>query len=265
MTQTRAAAVLGCKQAKISKIEKTGAIARYELEKLLDAYDIPETDAAEFIELHSVSENTRQPKGAAPKVDAYTQLLDLEPKAIEIRCSHGERIPAPLQSELYLSKWADLAHPRNRKLVPWHLANRKKRIERLFDSEEGPTYRVILSESCLHRLPGGYTAALDMDQTGYLLGLTEHSRLELRFALFTAPHHGFEGDFTVLSFEDPEQDFLYIEYPGNARVYRSAGELGACRQEWDKLRKVALSTSDTKKFLAERYERLREELIGTDG
>lgn len=251
LTQEVVAVKLGCGQAKINKIETTlVAIGLPELEKLIELYDVP---AAEAAELRALAELDQQDGPArtkfSPAVAAYDALSEVEPEAREIRCWHSERLPVPLQSEMYRLKQHEPLIENDD--VTWVLREREARTK-VFTVANAPLYRVILSESSLHRMPGGRTTQMVVDQSGHLLTLMdEHDRLELRILPFDADIPYVDSDFQHLMFPDGSShcEFVYIEYPGGSRKIRNTHELDQCREHWTALSAAALDVNDTREFL----------------
>jgi transcriptional regulator with XRE-family HTH domain len=250
-TQTAVAERLGCGQAKVNKIETTLVeIDLPELEKLLELYRMPTDEAAE---LRKLAELDQQEGPARTKysnsMTAFGVLSELEPEASEIRCWHSERIPGPLQSEMYILKQHEpLLTDHN--AVTRVLRERTARAK-LFTAPDPPRYRVILSESSFHRMPGGRTTQMVVDQTEHLLMLVDkHERLELRILTFEADIPYVDSDFQLLLFDGPQRcDFVYIEYPGGARKYKSPSELSECHEHWVALCAAALDPATSREFL----------------
>ncbi len=251
LTQEAVAAALGCRQAKINKIEtKLVGISRSELEKLIDLYDVSESEAAE---LRKLAELDQQDGPARTKfgntLSAFGELGEVEPEASEIRCWHSERLPGPLQSEMYRLRQHEplLADGNEVTRVLRELTARTK----VFTVPNPPLYRVILSESSLHRMPGGRTTQMVADQTGHLLRLMDrYERLELRILTFDADIPYVDSDFQHLMFDDSVHcEFVYIEYPGGSRKCKNAYELAQCREHWAALSAVALDVADSREFL----------------
>jgi transcriptional regulator with XRE-family HTH domain len=251
LTQTAVAKRLECGQAKINKIETTlVAISLAELDTLIELYGLPEDDAAE---LRKLAELDQQEGPARTKFSttmaAFAVLSELEPEAREIRCWHSERIPGPLQSEMYILKQHE-AELTDHNAVKRVLRERTARTK-VFTVPDPPRYRVILSESSLHRMPGGRTTRMVVDQSEHLLRLMkEYRQLDLRILTFDAAVPWVDSDFEHLEFDDPHLcEFVYIEYPGGSRKCKTPFELSKCREHWAVLHKAALSPADTRIFL----------------
>lgn len=251
LTQKKVALELGCGQAKINKIETTlVGIEAHELDKLIDLYKIPANQAAELREL---AELDRQNGPARTKYSntmvAFGGLTDIEPEAREIRCWHSERIPGPLQSEMYILKQHEslITDPHQ---VTQVLRERTARTK-VFTVSNPPNYRVILSESALHRMPGGRSPRMVANQAKHLLGLMDsYPRLELRILTFEADVPWVDSDFEHLLFDEGRHcEFVYIEYPGGSRKCKNTIELQECRDHWETLSAAALDVRASREFL----------------
>jgi Domain of unknown function (DUF5753)/Helix-turn-helix domain len=251
LTQEVVAKFLGCGQAKITKIEtKLVGINPLDLDKLIELYQVSGERAAELRRLAELDRQNGPPRTkhvpTPEALEAFEQLSDVETEASEIRCWHSERLPGPLQSQVYfLKQWEPLDYD------PTHVLRVREARTKVFTVPSPPRYRVILSESSLQRLPGGRTTQMMVDQTEYLLGLIDrHEQLELRILTFDADIPWVDSDFEHLMFDGPTpSEFVYIEYPGGSRIYKSPLELAGCREEWARLDKAALSVADSREFL----------------
>jgi hypothetical protein len=249
LTQKAVAEVLRCGQAKITKIETTlVGISPLELGTLIELYQVSADDAAE---LRRLAELDQQNGPARTKYSttlaAFVELSELETEASEIRCWHSERLPAPLQSEMYILKQHE---PLNDDVT--HVLRVREARTKVFTVPNPPLYRVIISESSLYRLPGGRTTEMMIDQTEHLLRLMDiHKRLELRVLTFDADTPWVDTDFQHVMFDSGSvhEEFMYVEYPGGSRMCKSLTELTECRDEWARLDKAALNVADSREFL----------------
>jgi hypothetical protein len=246
------AEVLRCGQAKINKIEtKLVRIDPPELETLIELYKVPADEAAELRKLAKLDQQGGPARTRhADTLAAFGTLSDVEPQAREIRCWHSERIPAPLQSELYILQQHGPLLTDN-SVITRVLREWKARTQ-VFTVDNPPSYRVILSESSLHRMPGGRNPQTVVDQADHLLRLMDaHGQLELRILTFDADIRYVDSDFQHLMFDEgsPHCEFVYIEYPGGSRKCKTAVELEKCREHWDDLSAAALDVGDSREFL----------------
>jgi uncharacterized protein DUF5753 len=243
---------LGCGQAKINKIEtKLVRIEPRELDILIELYQVPPQDAAELRKLAELDQQYGPTRTKhSDTMAAFGTLSEVEPEAREIRCWHSERIPGPLQSEMYILEQHGLqltdTFEITRVLREWTARTT------VFTVPNPPSYRVILSESSFHRMPGGRNAKIVVDQADHLLRLMDdHGQLEVRVLTFDADVRYVDSDFQHLFFDEkgPHSEFVYIEYPGGSRKCRTAFELEKCREHWEDLSAAALDVASSREFL----------------
>ncbi|GAB3439140.1 helix-turn-helix domain-containing protein [Actinophytocola sediminis] len=246
MTQAQAAAALGCRQGKINKIETTHcAISPKDLSHLLRIYQVPD-EATSGIRALAVSVGPGQPADTRPN-PSFLQLLELERRATEILALHSERIPRPLQSEPYmLMQFTRSGDPTDLTSLLYDWQERANVIT----GEHPPHYNVILSESSLHRMPGGRTPALVIDQAEHLVNLgIANKRVAIQILTFDADIPYLDADFTVLRFAGQEKDVAYVEHASDGRMFRAAKPVADRILYWQRLRHAALSVEDSRKFL----------------
>ena len=247
LTQSAVATALGCGQAKVNKIETTLCrITGQLLDELIDLYGVEPDEAARLREWAALDLRDSPARTAG---NAYTVLTDRELEADEILCWHSERIPGPLKSERYAlaQRGPGLTDDQVTEVLRRH----KARMQVLTKTDP-PRYRVILSESSLYRLPGGFTADMVNDQASHLLNLmATYSRLELRILPFTAKVTHVDTDFQLLLFDSAEiPNFAYFEGPGGPRRDEKAN-LEGFHNHWTMLSAEALDVAATKEFLSD--------------
>jgi Domain of unknown function (DUF5753) len=240
---------IGCSQGKIQKIEAgTAPITREELDKVIALCRIPAKDADGLRGLAAQDLRNRRRVARAPDWPAFGQLSDLEKDASEIRCLHGDRIPGTLQSEHYMLQVMTEVFG---EIDVTNLIKHRLQRARILFEENGPRYRVILSESSVHRTLRGKPDIL-VDQLEHLLTLVRTSaRLELHILPFEANVLFMDSDFQVLRFADPAlKDFAYIESSGGAHTFRAPKDLARFDRHWDVLHTAALSPAESEALLA---------------
>ncbi|RSM64808.1 hypothetical protein DMH04_50745 [Kibdelosporangium aridum] len=252
LTQTAVGERIGCGQAKINKIEtKLVRVDPPDLEKLIQLYKVAPDEAAELRMLAELDQQDGPPRTKyADTMAAFGMLSEVEPEAREIRCWHSERIPGPLQSEMYVLKQHGLTLADSSAIT--HVLREWKARTKVFTLPNPPSYNVIFSESSLHRMPGGRTPEIVVDQVDHLLGLmAAHSQLDLRILTFDADIRFADTDFQHLMFDgdSPHCEFVYIEYPGGSRKCKAAHELEKCREYWADLSAAALDPAASWEFL----------------
>lgn len=249
LTQAKVAEALKCGQAKINKIEGTlVSVSLIELDLMIELYRVSPEQAEELRRLAADDQRNGPPRTKLMAWSAFADLSDLEPDAERILCWHSERIPGPLQSERYMLKQFERFAESTVDVV--RLLGQRKERARIFTMASGPYYGAILSESSLHRMPGGRSFELVVDQVEHLLRLLhQHERLDLRILPFTANISFVDSDFAILRFASKEDDFAYIEFPGGARKFTRREELASFQEHWEALERAALSRADTMDYL----------------
>jgi transcriptional regulator with XRE-family HTH domain len=252
LTQMAVAEKLDCGQAKIAKIEKTlVGISMEELDKLIELYQVPSDGAAELRELAELDQREGPARTKhSNSMSAFGELTELEPEASEIRCWHSERIPGPLQSQMYnLGLYKSLLD--DKKVDTTRVLREWTARSEIFSGPNPPRYRAILSESSFLRMPGGRNPQMVVDQSGYLLTLMDtYPHLEVQILTFDADLPYVDSDFQHLMFPDGQHcEFVYIEYPGGSRKCKNQAELTECRDHWEALSAAALPLAESREFL----------------
>lgn len=251
LTQEAVAERLGCRQAKINKIETTlVAISLAELDLLIGIYGVRAEKATELRQLAALDLQAGPVRTKYLTANsAFTDLSDLEPDATEICCWHSERLPGPLQSQPYLLE--QHAHLITRTSDVVQLLRQWTARARVFTVATPPRYRAVISESSLHRMPARRPSLL-ADQVTHLVGLIDaHEKLDLRILPFGADVPYVETDFQILRFDKPGlSDFAYIEYPSGSRKFKTPAELAKFQDHWDQLNAAALTSAESRDFLS---------------
>lgn len=248
MTQQQAAAALGCGQPKIAKMENRLVLVNArDLSKLLAVYEVSDDEAEAIQKL--AAQVTPGTSASAASNQYYLQMLAVEADADEILSLHSEGIPSVLQSEHYMITQYETARNTTDKAVL--IANQQARREIFGATSRLRRYRAILAESALHRMPGGRTAALVIDQAQHLLQLGDsYDRLEIRIATYAAEIPYFPADLTVLKFGGRAKDMAYLESgSGSGRKFDGVGIVTEHEDCWHMVNEAALSVDDSRKFL----------------
>jgi transcriptional regulator with XRE-family HTH domain len=262
-TQKDAAVILRCEQGKISKIEHgTVNVGSRDLDELMHHYQLPDAKKEELRSLHRNSTVPRAVPGY-PRDEAFLKLTSFETDAAEILSWHSERVPGPLQHQHYMLKQFGLDRVENRSDVVPALKARASR-EGVFTVDDPPHYRVVLSESSLYRLPGGWNEKLEQDQIDRFQYLSAtYPRLELRILPFTADVPYSDTDFAVLRFAPDDStmpattkpdDFVYLEHLGGAQTI---GDISKFVEYWELIAAAALDRDETVAFLEWRKKQLK--------
>jgi transcriptional regulator with XRE-family HTH domain len=263
MTQARVASALGCVQGKINKIETTQcAVSPKDLARLLAIYEVPE-DRRTTIQLLAAHAGPGVRAGSRSNA-AYLQLRMLEGDATLIRALHSERIPGLLQSEHYMLRQYESAGDTTD--VSSLLLDRRERVG-LLSAARAPRYQAILSESSLHRMPGGRRPTLVEDQAQHLLNvIDEFEKVSIQILTYEAKIPYLDPDFTVLEFDGSRpgahKDTVYVEYATEGRVATGARLVADRVKYWNRLHQAALSPEDSKKYLHDLVLAARRETVG---
>jgi transcriptional regulator with XRE-family HTH domain len=258
LTQSEAAELLDCGQAKINKMEYSILrVSSDDLEKLLVIYKVA-PDRAESLRVLAKEQPARRSADTPTTWRAYEEMTDRELDARAIFSWHCERIPVLLRSEPYMLCGVR-NYPGSSERVIELLRRRRARTKALF--ADGPLdYQAILSESALLRMPGGYSPELVVEQMEHLINLARTSnRLVLRILPFSAPLDFVNTDFVVMRFPPgiDEKDFAYIEYVSGAKNITTPSEVDSFENHWNQLRDVALNPTDSLEFVAAVANRAR--------
>jgi transcriptional regulator with XRE-family HTH domain len=248
MTQQEVAALLGCGQGKINKIE-AGAVSvkQSDLKQMLDAFAVTKTEADMMTELARTSGQRGQWSGYRSAVPHWFRTFtDLEPAASEILSWHGERIPGPLQSEHYMLKQFSEARATD---VTSLVRNRLER-KQIFDLKRPPYYRFILGEAAFHRMPGGPSPSVALDQAEHLIELEKfYPRTFIHFLPFDTRLSFVPNDFTIMRFSDATKDFVFVEHAAGGVYIDDEDDFELFVDAWDRLRGAALERDETAEFL----------------
>lgn len=246
LTQMQVAAELNCQQGKINKIE-TGAtnIHPRDLDIMLRLYDVPHEDRLAFKALISPGRPGAAP-GSGPG-RAYLEMVELESQASEILVLHSERIPKLLQCDRYLLAQFQRAGGTP---IPKDLFRELASRSEMFSGENPVRYRAILSESSLHRMPGGRSRTLVTDQAKHLLDLgAAHENVSIHILPFEADIPFLDADVTVLKFADGRKSVSYVEHGTSSRIIRAPKAVAEHQAHWQMLHDAAHDGALSRKFL----------------
>jgi transcriptional regulator with XRE-family HTH domain len=256
LTQQQVAGVLGCTQGKVNKIE-SGAVGVKlgDVRTMLEAYGVDGEEADTLVGLARAAAGQRGHWSGYRSVVPhwFRTFTDLEPAAAEIMTWHGERIPGPLQSEHYMLKqFTEFGATDVTSLV-------RNRLDRkaVFDQQQPPYYRFIISEAALRRAPGGDAPAVMLDQVEHLMELDARPRVYVHVLPFDARLAAVPNDFTIMRFPDRTRDFAYLEHPAGGHYIDDAKDFQLFVDAWDRLRGAALERQETHEFLRTMAEHYR--------
>ncbi|EID54645.1 helix-turn-helix domain-containing protein [Saccharomonospora xinjiangensis] len=259
LTQQQVADILGCTQGKVNKIESGAVGAKLgDVRRMLEAYGVTGEEAETLVDMaRSAAGHRGHWSGYRSVVPHWFRTFtDLEPAAAEIMTWHCERIPGTLQSEHYMLKqFTEYGATDVTALV-------RNRLDRksVFDQQQPPYYRFILSEAALRRAPGGHAPAVMLDQIEHMLELDQRQRVYVHVLPFDARLASVPNDFTIMRFPDRTRDFVYIEHSAGGLYLDDVKDFQIFVDAWDRLRGAALERQETRQFLKQIAQEYREAL-----
>jgi transcriptional regulator with XRE-family HTH domain len=247
LTQEQAAAALNLSQPTIARIEAgKRPPAPEELQAFLDLYNPPQPlrDA-----INACATLTDTP-GLSPN-PYFIEMVGAVENADEIRTFHSERTPMHLQSQQYALLQHRLAD--NCFGETDVLRSREQRL-RIFTRENPPYYRALLTESSLHRTPGGSLVVVKQ-QAQYLLRLLEqYPRFSLQIVHTYAKLAYIDTDFTLLRMPSGQPDMVYVPYGLDGRLIKDRRGVDERESYWSAAQHAALSEEESRKLIHELAE-----------
>lgn len=254
-TQAQAARVLGCNLTKISRLELgQSGIAIGDLKMLLESYG---DDPEHIVWMMDLARNNRDRgrwSGYRSTVPEWFRMyLDLEQDAEDIRATQAEVVHGLLQTEAYMrtlyGAFGVTSRPND---IGAAIQTRKDR-QKLFVEDDGPIVSVILSESCVRRIVGGYSVMTE--QLDHLVDMATHPRLRLQLHPFDSGDPGdVSHSFTLLRVPTvgsaPPLTFAYHEYHVDAIYLDDHAAISHYEDLWAARQAAALGPRDTESRLA---------------
>jgi transcriptional regulator with XRE-family HTH domain len=246
LTQAALGDLIGCKQAKINKIETGSAGTKpADLESIVRVLEIDQATAVGMRTLNEASTPQRvRSARRASTPEWFRGIIDLEADATAMFSWTGERIPGLLQSELYMLTQFQVVRSDD---VTDPVSERLGR-QKVFERYPGREYHFILSESALDRLVKSLRPMTAFDQIEHMIKLVErHPSVEIRIVAYDAASY-VDPDYTILRFPDESMDFAHSEYIANIAKMKG-DELQSCVESWEALSQVALTPDETMRRL----------------
>jgi transcriptional regulator with XRE-family HTH domain len=255
LSQAALAALLGCTQSKVQKIEAAQVrIDSQDVDQIISHLNVEPTTAARMRELAALSAVGEPWSGQRALVPPYVRkYLDLEQVATEILSWHEMRIPGPLQSVHFMlrqfntvSEIDSIAYVRNRE-------QRRK----LFRQPQLQRYHCVLAEEALRRAARGLGQDIVRDQIDYLLAINDpadacqlaDARTIISLLPIAAAVPYLENDFSLLHFSNPTYSMVYIEHVAGAHYLNSANAVDKAAAAWNTVARAALDRKDTQRLL----------------
>lgn len=265
VSQTELAALLGCTQSKIQKVEAAHVrIDPEDVEQIIKHLGIEPAAARRMRELAALNAVQRPWSEQRALVPYYfRKYLQLEQIATEILSWHEMRIPGPLQSTDFILRQFNA----NGKIdVEAYLRNRESR-RKLFQQAQLRRYHCILAEEVVRRVTCTLGPATARDQIDYLLAVNDptdprqladaRTTISLLPVDAAVPH--LENDFSVLHFANPALSIVYIEHVAGAQYLNSPSAIDRAAVAWRAVANAALDREATQRLL----QKLRIECTGS--
>lgn len=252
-TITEAAQWVGIKSPTVSKIENgRQAIRPTNVRLLLQLYGIGAPEADTLITLAGEANQRGWWASYGDTVpDWFRNFVGLEADASEINGYDSELVPGQLQTAEYAEAVILAAHPNTTRDELTRLVTfRHERQERLAGNTP-PRLHFVLNEAVLRRPVGGAEAF--RKQLDHLTEMAQLPHVDLQVLPFSAgPHAAMGQTFTVLRFPGDEAglDFVYLENDRGALYLERPADVDRFQTIFGQLAAVALTSSETSKFLA---------------
>ncbi|MGH3735199.1 MAG: helix-turn-helix domain-containing protein [Micromonosporaceae bacterium] len=248
---------LDCSGSKITRMENADVgVRRTDLLALLDLYGV--TDLAQREELLGLAKRSKETgwwQRYRTLPGKYLQLIELESVARSIRWYEQMVIPGLLQTLDYARAVIEATVPHaSPDEVDRKVEARLNRQKVLTESSEPPECWIILDEAALHRVIG--SAPIMHAQMSHLIELAKAKLVRLQVIPF---HHGgheaMTGAFTILRFDPPDPDIVYLEGLAGDIYLDQSEDLDRCSLVFDHLCAVAATPEQSRKVIAEAVRR----------
>lgn len=263
LSQAALAAVMGCTQSKIQKIEAAHVkIEPEDVERVIGHVGVGSVTARRMRQLVALNAVGEPWSGERALVPHYARrYLELEQIATEILSWHEMRIPGPLQSMHFMLRQFNTAGKVD---VAPYLRNRERR-RKLFHQPALQRYGCVVAEEALRRAACGLGRDAARDQIDYLLAIndpTDPREADARTSICLLPAEAavpyLENDFSILRFADPGHSLVYIEHVAGAQYLDSTSAVEKAGAAWRILAGAALGREGTQELL----RKLRVEFVG---
>lgn len=264
LSQAALAALLGCTQSKIQKIEAADVkIEPEDVERLIKLLGVESATARRMRELVALNAVGEPWSGERALIPHYARkYLELEQSATEILSWHEMRIPGPLQSMHFMLRQFNTAGKVD---VAPYMRNRERR-RKLLHQPQLQRYHCVLAEEALRRAACGLGRDTARDQIDYLLAVNDPTDprhlADARTSIFLLPAEAavpyLDNDFSLLRFADPGHSVVYIEHVAGAQYLDSASAVDKAGAAWQALARAALDRENTQELLL----KLRGECAG---
>lgn len=245
------AELTGLSPATVSRIEnrEEGRLRTVNVRALLDAYGVDAGFAERMLQWTRESQH----RGWWASVDdtlmsaPYKDLAALEEETVAKLSVEPLFVPGLLQTEEYASAVLAALDPELTETQRDELVEvRIRRQERLGMLE----LKAVIPEEVLHRPVGGPEAM--GRQLRHLLEATERTRTTLSVVPYAAGAHiGMRGGFSILGFEPPDEDVVYVEASSGEACFESTSVVEDFRHRFAELSGSALGPAASRRLIAQ--------------
>lgn len=251
LTSTRAAQLLGMKQAQVSNMETARlGVSADRVRALADRYACPDETLVEAIA--AMTGDRKRGWWEEHRETLSPSLLDLaelEHHARSLRDSTTARIPGLLQTreyalEIFRQAVTELPPPD----IEHRLSFRVKRQAILFREDEPTPYEAIIHEAALRMKVGGSTVA--RQQLKHLLDMGDRGHITLRAITFDVGAYPGSGQSIHYAHGPvPELDTVYLDQAHGLAFLDAEAELRKYRTLFDRIEAIALDPEKTRDLI----------------
>jgi transcriptional regulator with XRE-family HTH domain len=227
-----------------------------DLRPLLDIYKVSGMQRDELLQL--AREGRQQVWWQEYKDLPTAAVASLETEAASILQYAAQLVPGLLQTEEYARAVLHAIHfQAGAEKVARRLELRVAR-QALLTGKDAPQYWIVLDEAVLRRAIGGRQVM--HAQLERLIDAAELPNVTLQVLPFAAgAHAGLDGEFTILSYRDPEDpDVVFIENTGGDAYIENTAVTRRYNSIFDHLRSVAQDPAESVRILADIERQLQE-------
>jgi transcriptional regulator with XRE-family HTH domain len=248
-TQEQVAGEMDWSLSKIIRIE-SGAVgvSPIDARALMKLYGV--TDRSRIDQLVGLARSSRTRRwwssyaGALPA--PYTAYIGLEAETSSVLCYTPTKLPALFQTEAYAAKAVRRGRPGGdeHSQVEVRLARQREVLGKV----DPPRITAVIDEAVVRRIASD--PRTKREQLERLVSLSGEPNITIQVLPFTAGVDGFPNPFAILEFPDPADDaVMYVENALGDDVVDQPDLVGPARHEFERLREMALSPTETQEMI----------------
>jgi hypothetical protein len=235
--------------SKIIRIE-SGAVgvSPIDARALLRLYGV--TDQPRVDELVGLARSSRTRRwwssyaGALPA--PYTAYIGLEAETSSVLCYTPTKLPALFQTKAYAAK--ALRRGQSSADDQSQVEVRLARQREVLGKQDPPHITAVIDEAVVQRIASD--PRTKREQLERLVSLCGEPNITIQVLPFAAGVDGFPNPFAILEFPDPADDaVMYLENGLGDDVVDQPDLVGPYRHEFERLREMALSPSETQDMI----------------